>query len=399
MRPVRTRITDRLKIEQPLLAFSHSEHVVAAVTRAGGMGVLGAAQCTAEDLERKLAWLGDELGDRPFGVDLLLPRTDAATDLERDELVAQVPAAHRAFVSDLLRSNGVPELAEGHTFGELVDGGRVPITGNHTYTARDTQPLLDVCLASKITLFANALGVAEPFVMDAFHERGVLVAGLAGTPRHGIKHKEAGTDIVIAQGYEAGGHTGDIGSMVLIPDMVDAVDGLPVLAAGGIASGRQMAAALVLGADGVWTGSVWLTAEEAETTDAVKQKFVAARASDTVRSRASTGRPARQLQSGWTRAWDDGPLEPLGMPHQGILYAEPQVRISRAADDGHEPARELLTYFVGQVVGRLDRVRPAAEVFADIVRECEAAMTGSFASREPAGPALGSASTDAAGGS
>jgi NAD(P)H-dependent flavin oxidoreductase YrpB (nitropropane dioxygenase family) len=374
---MRTAITAMLGIEHPLLAFSHSERVVVAVSRAGGLGVLGAAQLTADELERKLAWLQDELGDTPFGVDLLLPGSYEAAEgggLDRSELVAQVPMEHRRFVSALLEEHGVPELEEGHTFGDHVDGRGLPVTGNHTYTARDTAPLLEVCLASPIKLFANALGVAAPEVVDAFHERDVLVAGLAGTPRHGVKHREGGTDVVIAQGYEAGGHTGDIGSMVLIPDMVDAVDGLPVLAAGGIASGRQMAAAMVLGASGVWTGSVWLTTEEAETTPAVREKFLRARTSDTVRSRASTGRPARQLRSGWTDAWDDGAIEPLAMPLQGILAAEPWVRISRAAEAGDGRADELLTYFVGQVVGRLDAVRPAAEVVEEIVRDCEAIL-------------------------
>jgi NAD(P)H-dependent flavin oxidoreductase YrpB (nitropropane dioxygenase family) len=374
---MRTAITAMLGIEHPLLAFSHSERVVVAVSRGGGLGVLGAAQLTADELERKLAWLQDALGDTPFGVDLLLPGSYEAAEgggLDRSELVAQVPMEHRRFVSALLEEHGVPELEEGHTFGDHVDGRGLPVTGNHTYTARDTAPLLEVCLASPLKLFANALGVAAPEVVDAFHERDVLVAGLAGTPRHGVKHREGGTDVVIAQGYEAGGHTGDIGSMVLIPDMVDAVDGLPVLAAGGIASGRQMAAAMVLGASGVWTGSVWLTTEEAETTPAVREKFLRARTSDTVRSRASTGRPARQLRSGWTDAWDDGAIEPLAMPLQGILAAEPWVRISRAAEAGDGRADELLTYFVGQVVGRLDAVRPAAEVVEEIVRDCEAIL-------------------------
>jgi NAD(P)H-dependent flavin oxidoreductase YrpB (nitropropane dioxygenase family) len=175
---------------------------------------------------------------------------------------------------------------------------------------------------------------------------------------------------VIAQGYEAGGHTGEIGSMVLIPDVVDAVEGTPVLAAGGIASGRQMAAAMMLGASGAWTGSVWLTTEEAETTEVVKGKFVGAVASDTVRSRSCTGRPARQLRSAWTEAWEEAEIEPLGMPHQGILYAEPQVRIARGAEGDDGRSRELATYFVGQVVGRLDAIRPASEVVKEIVGEC-----------------------------
>ncbi|HEY0280794.1 MAG TPA: nitronate monooxygenase family protein [Solirubrobacterales bacterium] len=376
---MQTQVTERLGIAMPLLAFSHSADVVVAVSRAGGMGVLGAAQLSVEELEEKLAWLGAELGDVPYGVDLLLPgRYEKADEggLPRAELIAQVPHAHRAFVAGLMEEYGVPELEEGYEFGDIVDGGGVPVTGNHTYTAVDTQPLLDVCMASGITLFANALGVAPTETVDAFHERDMLVAGLAGTARHGEKHRQAGTDIVIAQGYEAGGHTGEIGSMALIPDVVDAVQGTPVLAAGGIASGRQMAAAMMLGAEGVWTGSVWLTTEEAETTAVVKEKFVGAVAADTVRSRACTGRPARQLRSGWSEAWEDAEVEPLGMPHQGILYAEPQVRIARGAEQDAGRSRELATYFVGQVIGRLDSVRPAAIVFDEIVSDCAALIEG-----------------------
>jgi NAD(P)H-dependent flavin oxidoreductase YrpB (nitropropane dioxygenase family) len=375
---VRTAVTDLLGVKYPLLAFSHSEHVVLAVSRAGGFGVLGAAQLTADELERRLAWLDEQLGDAGYGVDLLLPTTyegAAEGGLDRSELIAQIPIVHRQFVAEILARYGVPELEEGHTFGDYVDGRGVPVTGNHTYTLKDTMPLVEVCLASNIRLFANALGVAPREVIDAFHAEDMLVAGLAGTPRHGEKHREAGTDVVIAQGYEAGGHTGEIGSMVLIPDMVDAVDGVPVLAAGGIASGRQMAAAMVLGAAGVWTGSVWLTTEESETTTVVREKFVRARTTDTVRSKSSTGRPARQLRSAWTDAWADPDApEPLPMPLQGILAAEPQVRISRAAEAGQGRAEELVNYFVGQVVGRLDAVRPAADVVAEMVHDCEAIL-------------------------
>ena len=248
------------------------------------------------------------------------------------------------------------------------------MTGNHTYTAKDNQPLLDVCLASGITLFANALGVAPTETIDAFHERGMLVAGLAGTARHGEKHREAGTDIVIAQGYEAGGHTGEIGSMVLIPDVVDAVEGTPVLAAGGIASGRQMAAAMTLGA-GRRLDRLGL-ADEPGGRDHRRRprEFVGAVAADTVRSRACTGRPARRLRSGWSEAWDAADIEPLGMPHQGILYAEPQVRIARGAAVDAGRSRELATYFVGQVVGRLDSVRPAATIVEEIVTDCAALL-------------------------
>jgi NAD(P)H-dependent flavin oxidoreductase YrpB (nitropropane dioxygenase family) len=382
---MRTAITDLLNVEEPLLAFSHSEYVVREVSRAGAFGVLGGGQCTVEELEEKLTWLDRELGDTPFGVDLLLPAKYEEAEsggLDRDELVARVPAEHRAFVASLMDEFAVPELEEGYTFGDVVDGRGVPVTGNHTYTLNDTMPLVEVCLASKATLFANALGVAPPHVVDAFHEHNMLVAGLAGTPRHGEKHKAGGTDIVIAQSYEAGGHTGDIGGMVLIPDMVDAVDGLPVLAAGGIASGRQMAAALVLGAEGVWTGSVWLMTEESEVIPPVREKFAAAKAGDTLRSRSCTGRPARQLRSAWTDAWErpEAPT-PLGMPYQGILYAEPQVRIARAAEAGQGRARELASYFVGQAVGRMNSVRPAKEVVEEIVTECDRILGDSIPGR------------------
>lgn len=371
-------LTERLGIRYPLFAFSHSEHVVAAVSRSGGLGVLGAAQLTADELESKLAWLEGQLGETPYGVDLLLPSSYEAADrggLERTQLVAQVPLGHREFTQRLLEEYEVPALEEGYTFGEVVDGGRLPITGNHTYTLSDVLPAVEVAQRSKAKLFANALGVAPQEVIEGFHERGVLVAGLAGTPRHGEKHREAGTDVVICTGYEAGGHTGEIGSMVLIPDVVDACGGLPVLAGGGIASGRQMAAALMLGASGVWCGSVWLTTEEAETPTVVKHKMVRARATDTVRNHGYTGRPARQLRTAWTDAWEDpqNPA-PLPMPLQGILSAEAQVRITRAAERGVGRAEDLVGYFVGQAVGRLNSIRPAAEVFEEIVTECAATL-------------------------
>ncbi|MEZ5076812.1 MAG: nitronate monooxygenase family protein [Solirubrobacterales bacterium] len=372
-------LAEQLGIRYPLFAFSHSERVAAAVSRSGGLGVLGAAQLTAEELEEKLAWLDAELGDVPYGVDFLLPTFfDADTDgggPDRGELVGQVPAEHRAFTQELLDEYEVPELAEGYSFGDVVDGGDLPITGNHTYTRQDVMPVVEVAMASNIKLFANALGIAPPDVIDGFHERDVLVAGLAGAPRHGEKHREAGTDVVICTGYEAGGHTGEIGSMVLIPDMVDACGGLPVLAGGGIASGRQMAAALVLGASGAWCGSVWLTTEESETPAVVKRKMVGADATGTVRNRGYTGKPARQLRTAWTDAWEDpGNPDPLPMPLQGILSAEPQVRITRAAEAGAGRADELVGYFVGQAVGRLGGIRPAAEVFAEIVADCDAAL-------------------------
>ena len=198
----------------------------------------------------------------------------------------------------------------------------------------------------------------------------MVVASLAGTTQHARRHAAAGVDLIVAQGTEAGGHTGEVATMVLVPEVVDAVAPVPVLAAGGIARGRQIAAALALGAEGVWCGSVWLTTEEAETLPVVKDKFLAATSSDTVRSRSLTGKPARMLRTAWTDEWErPGSPDPLGMPLQSALIGDPQMRINRAAAQPDSKARELATYFVGQVVGSLNKVQPTASVVLEMVSE------------------------------
>src|SRR5438477_8410876 len=178
-------------------------------------------------------------------------------------------------------------------------------------------------------------------MIERTHTPAVVVAALAGRKAHAERHKPAGVDLIVAQGTEAGGHTGEISTMVLVPEVVEAVKPVPVLAAGGIGSGRQIAAAMALGAEGVWCGSVWLTTTEAETHPAVQQKFLAATSSDTVRSRSLTGKPARMLRSAWTDEWakPDAP-DALPMPLQTMLVIPAQHRINRAAthegSGGHE---------------------------------------------------------------
>jgi NAD(P)H-dependent flavin oxidoreductase YrpB (nitropropane dioxygenase family) len=227
-----------------------------------------------------------------------------------------------------------------------------------------------VAFGHDIRLIASALGPPPADLVERAHDQDVLVAALAGTTHHARRHAAAGVDLIVAQGTEAGGHTGEVTTMVLVPEVVDAVAPLPVLAAGGIGRGRQIAAALALGAEGVWCGSVWLTTEEAETAPVVKEKFLAASSSDTVRSRSMTGKPARMLRTAWTDEWErpDSPA-PLGMPLQSALVNEPQIRINQAAAAPEAKARELATYFVGQVVGSLDRVRPARSVVLDMIEE------------------------------
>jgi len=362
---VRTPVCDQLEIEFPIFAFSHCRDVVAAVSRAGGFGVLGAVAFGAEQLEQELDWIDAHAGGKPYGVDLLVPATYVGSGeggLAGRDLAAMVPAGHKAFLDDLLSRFGVPPLPADEPMRE--DAGLL------SWSHKGAAPLLDIALARPgVRMVANALGPAPAFMVEAAHEHDVLVAGLVGKRQHAERQRAADVDIVVAQGYEAGGHTGEVTTMVLVPEVVDAVAPTPVLAAGGIASGRQIAAAMALGAQGVWCGSVWLTTEEAETHPVVKEKFLAATSSDTVRSRASTGKPARQLRTPWTEAWDDPSTPaPLDMPLHGMLVAEAQRRIARAAGTD-EGARQLVNYFVGQVVGQMNSTRPADQVLLDMVKE------------------------------
>ena len=361
---MRTAICDQLGIEFPILAFTHCRDVAAAVSRAGGLGVLGVAAVTPETIDAELDWIENEIGDKPYGVDVLIPATAAEFDPTRtvDDLL---PAEHRHFVAGLLDKYGVPPLPPGEEpalFATPRAGADLRDAAVHLVELAVSRP--------GIRLAASALGPPPPHMVELAHEHDVLVAALVGRREHAERQKAAGVDIIVAQGYEAGGHVGDIGTMVLVPEIVDAVAPLPVLAAGGIASGRQIAAALALGAKGVWTGSVWLTTEEAETHPVVKRKFLAASSSDTVRSRASTGKPARQLRTAWTDEWaDPANPDPLPMPLHGALIAEAQQRIQRSAHTAGSGAEQLVNYFVGQVVGSLGSVRPVQRVLLDMVEE------------------------------
>jgi NAD(P)H-dependent flavin oxidoreductase YrpB (nitropropane dioxygenase family) len=361
-----TRVSEMLGVEFPILAFSHCRDVVAAVSNAGGFGVLGAVAHTPEQLEIDLAWIEEQTHGRPYGVDLLLPTKYAGADeggFDRDTVRQLLPPEQQEFLDDVLARYGVPPLPEGS--GDVI--GRM---ASLSISPRGYEPLLDVAFAHRIGLIASALGPPPPDLISRAHDSGVAVAALAGKRAHAERHKAAGVDVIVAQGTEAGGHTGEVSTMVLVPEVVDAVAPTPVLAAGGIARGRQIAAAMALGAEGVWCGSVWLTTEEAETHPAVKAKFLRASSSDTVRSRSLTGKPARMLRTAWTDEWEraDAPAT-LPMPLQSALVAQAQMRINRSASDEGTGANKLVNYFVGQVVGQLDAVRPARRVVLDMVTE------------------------------
>ncbi len=365
---MKTPVCEMLGCDVPIVAFTHCRDVVAAVTKAGGFGVLGAAGHTPEQLDIDMGWIQDEVGGRPFGVDIIVPAKyegKSEGELSVKDLKAMIPPAHREFLDDMMERYDVPPLPADDKPGAIAGDAEPPMT------YAQAVPLMDVAFSYPIRLAVNALGPPPPDMIERAHDNDVLVGALAGKKVHAERHVAAGVDIVIAQGHEAGGHTGDIATMVLVPEVVDAISPVPVLAAGGIGNGRQVAASLALGAQGVWCGSVWLTTQEAETHPVVKDKFLAAGSSDTLRSRSRTGKPARQLRSAWTDEWE-GENSPgtLPMPLQPMLIGAASRRIDRAAmNPSNTGAVELANYFVGQVVGQLNESISATRVVEEMISE------------------------------
>ena len=349
---MKSELCKKLGIDFPLFAFSHCRDVVAEVTNAGGFGVLGAVAHSPETLQIELNWIDEQVGGKPYGIDLLIPhhmedKQGAVTDAQ---LRQRIPPEHIDYVNELLAKHGIDS-------GDLWSGD---------YDDRDSSGmreagaarLLDVAFQHPIRLFVNALGVPPESIMHRARANNVLVGALAGAKEHALKHAAAGVDVIVVAGTEAGGHCGEVSTMVLVPEVLQALGSrasIDVLAAGGIATGRQMAACMAMGAAGVWTGSMWLTTVEAETTATVKAKMLKATSRDTVRSRSRTGKPTRQLRSAWSDAWSaQGAPEPLPMPLQGLLSRPPMAKVDKLAAGGHEGAQALAAYFVGQTVGLMN---------------------------------------------
>jgi NAD(P)H-dependent flavin oxidoreductase YrpB (nitropropane dioxygenase family) len=356
---MKSPVCEMLGIEFPLLAFSHCRDVVAAVSRAGGFGVLGATTHSPESIEQELKWIDEHVDGKPYGLDVLIPEnisTSGEKDVTWKSLEARITPEHRAFTRDLLKKYGV-EL----TTTDVADNAPQPF---------DTERALEVLDASfrhPIRLIANALGVPPKAMIEMGRKHGVPVAALVGAKEHAIRQVAAGIDILVVQGTEAGGHCGEVSTLVLVPEVIKAIKPIrdvPVLAAGGIMTGRQMAACMAMGAAGVWTGSVWLATVESETSEIFREKMIAASSRDAIRSRARTGKPARQLRSVWTDAWDRGRDSPgaLPMPLQSIISRDAFNSIDRSAASGNAGARDLVSYFVGQGVGLIDSVKSAGAV-------------------------------------
>jgi NAD(P)H-dependent flavin oxidoreductase YrpB (nitropropane dioxygenase family) len=359
---MRTEICDQLAIEFPIFAFSHCRDVVAAVSRAGGYGVLGAVGFTPEQLAVELDWIDGEVGDNPYGVDVVIPTNDAAAEEPdpeklREELLKQIPDEYFDYMHKILADAGVPELAP----GEFHNGMMIRST---SATAR--LHVAEALKHDRVTAIANALGAPPADLTDKIHAAGRKVIGLCGSVEHARRHAAAGVDIIVAQGAEGGGHTGHIGSIVLWPEVIEAVAPVPVLAAGGIANGAQVAAALAMGAQGVWTGTLWLATEWSELTAEQKDALVKAKDSDAIISRSLTGKRNRLIRSGWTEAWEkpDAPT-PLPLPLQDLVAGEAVTRLNRYPEN----SGNVHITPAGQVVGLLDHIRPTAQVVTELVEE------------------------------
>jgi len=364
-----TELCKRLGMEFPLFAFSHCRDVVAEVSRAGGFGVFGAAAVSPEQLELELRWIDQQVAGRPYGVDVLVPENMSIHDSGRNTrgLAERIPQQHRDFVRELLAKHGV----EG--------GGEPRVEGTTPFMADVAEQLMDVAFSHRIGLIANALGVPPQSMIERGRRHNVPVAALVGAAEHAVRQAAAGVDIIVAQGGEAGGHCGEVSTLVLIPEVVRALKRFgspPVLAAGGIMTGRQMAACMAMGASGAWTGSVWLATTESECSPVLRQKFLAATSRDTVRSKGRTGKYSRQLKSSWTSAWEsDTSPGALPMPLQSLL-SEPAIQLAiREAEKGNPRATELVTYFIGQGVGLIDSVSTCRQVVAEFMDEFAAAVS------------------------
>ena len=356
-----TDLCDIFGIEYPIclagmggIRFTPPE-LVAAVSEAGGLGVFGATGDEPEELRKRIRRVR-ELTDKPFGVDLLLPVVTGS--LESDGVQVQPEAIratlkreyprHSEFVESLIGEFGLDE----HRTQRKLGGGGIALARKQ----------VEVILEEKVPVFAAALGDPAWLVPDA-RDAGTKVMGLVGNVRNAARQVKAGVDVVVAQGTEAGGHTGRIAMMPLVPQIVEAVKPLPVVAAGGIATGRGGAAALALGAQGVWLGTAFLTATESQIFDSQQRAVLDGRSEDFVISRSYTGKTARQHRNPIVQAWENAGLDPLPMPLQGMLMSDLSASAEKAG------RHDLMFTPAGQASGLLDESRPAADIMASLVDE------------------------------
>ena len=354
---MRNRLCDMFGIEAPIFAFSHCRDVVVEVSKAGGLGVLGMGRQDPDRLREDLQWIDRHIEGRPYGVDILIP--SKYEDVAQTDLAA-LPAEHVGFVRKLLDDAGIPRLPAGEE-----EATTRQLLKQLNLTPRENLAMLETCLQHPIKLIVNALGSPPRELVARAHAAGIKVAALAGKVEHALKHRDVGCDIVIAVGTEAAGHTGNISSMVLWPRIADAVAPLPVLGGGGVGRGRQVAAALALGCEGVWCGSIWLKTIQSEITPEIRAKLFKAGADDAVLTKSVTGKQCRTLRNAFTDAWSQPSApSPLPAPLQGMLWwAHGRTRVERVR------AEPFLTYPVGQLVGDMNEDTSVRQVVQDMLVE------------------------------
>ena len=353
---MQTPICKRLGCELPIFAFSHCRDVVVEVTKAGGYGVLGAATFSPEQLEAELRWIDQHVEGRNYGVDVIIPtQYDKEAETTLEDLETLIPQEHRDFMDNILAQADVPELPPDEReriHREIIDG-----RGN--MTPDGARRLLAVAFQHpQVNMVVSALGSPPPDVIADLKARNIVIGAMCGKAAHAARHKAAGVEVIIAQGTEAGGHTGEIATMVLVPQVVQACgDSVAVLAAGGIARGSQIAASLALGAQGVWCGTVWLGTRESELDAFEKEVLFDTRTEDAVRRKARTGKTVRMIKSKLSEAWEQpGAPRYLPTPLQGILYNEAHARVVRAK------RKDLYSFPAGQVVGMINEETSVREV-------------------------------------
>jgi len=355
-------LKQRLGFQVPIFAFSHCRDVVVEVTKAGGYGVLGASTFSPEQLEIELTWIDSHVDGRPYGVDVIIPGKydhEAEVGHGKIDLHDLIPDEHKNFMAKILADEGVLELP--HDERERINAEI--ITGRGAMTPDGARRLVEVVLRHpQVKLVVSALGPPPPDVVAKLRAQGITIGAMCGRPKHAARHKAAGVDLVVAQGTEAGGHSGEISTLVLVPQVIDAVGGeIPVIAAGGFGRGSQIAAALALGAEGVWCGTVWLGTRESELTPFERQTYFDAQTEDAVRRRCRTGKTVRMLRSRLSEAWEQpGAPAYLDPPLQGILFNEMTARVIRAE------RADLYSFPAGQVVGTMTEETTVRQVMYDM---------------------------------
>ena len=309
MAQLRTPICDRLGIRHPIFGFSHSVDVAVAIAQAGGFPVLGLARELPHEIPNILAEVQRRMGDMPYGIDLMLP-SRVPQNASIEELRASLPPGHVAFVDGLRRHFDVQPPVKPSFFTTQV---RSEALFNEQ---------IEAALASNCSGIATAIGLRADLVERA-KACGKLTFSLIGSVRHARKAMDMGVEVLVAQGYDAGGHTGPVGTLSLLPQVIAVAGGRPVLAAGGIATGEQVLGTIAMGAQGAWLGTLWMAARENHTPPALLKRLVESTSEDTLITRAHSGKPCRVVRSDWIDAWQQpGAPEPLDMPQQQVLTGD-----------------------------------------------------------------------------